>query len=121
MGPAPKGLTSWMLSSEIGVTAEWPGVSLSSVPYTSVSFWDCVPWVKECRGQFPLRFSFTSLQVVNLPISIGNRQSAFTQLMSLESPIQTQDSRPQECFLSGYLLAQKTHVGRACYLVTCNA
>lgn len=65
MGPAPKGLTSWMLSSEVGVTAEWPGVSLSSVPYTSVSFWACFPWVKECRGQFPLRFSFTSLQVVN--------------------------------------------------------
>lgn len=52
---------------------------------------------------------------------VSNRPSGFTQLMSLELPIQPWDSHLQECFLSGYLLAQKTCVGRACYLVTCNA
>lgn len=52
---------------------------------------------------------------------VSNRPSGFIQLMRLELPIQTWDSCSQECFLLGYLLAQKTCVGRACYLVTCNA
>lgn len=63
--PAPKGLTSWMLCFEAGVMVELFGISLGSVPSTSVPSLACVPQVKECSGQFPLHFSFTSLQVVN--------------------------------------------------------
>ena len=63
--PAPKGLTAWMLCSETGVMLELPGVSLGSVPSTSVPPLACVPQVKECSGQFPPHFSFTSLQVIN--------------------------------------------------------
>lgn len=66
-------------------------------------------------------FLLNSAHLCSQDAVVSHRQSTFIQLMSLELQIQTWDSHPQECFLSGYLLVQKTCVGRACYLVTCNA